>query len=134
MCPGNLSPTSDQNIMWFSLPFMYYRPELLSLSNDKIIYPIPDPGSRKHKIPTLFFWRYIYMWKSIISINSFSQQTRFNFFMTVPREQYLATPLFLFQLSRHSLKNFGSCSVSFLVNLYSLCFGSKHLTHLIYHL
>ena len=134
MCPGNLSPTSDQNIMWSSLPFIYYRPELLALSNDKIIYPIQDPGSRKHKIPTLFFLRYIYMWKSMISINSFSRQTQFNFFMTVPMEQYLATPLFLFELSRDSLKNFGSCSVSFLVNLYSLCFGSKHLTHQIYHL
>ena len=55
MCPGNLSPTSDQNITWFSLPFMYYRPELLSLSNDKIIYPIQNPGSRKHKIQLYFF-------------------------------------------------------------------------------
>ena len=74
------------------------------------------------------------MWKSIISINSFSRQTQFNFFMAVPQEQYLATPLFLFQLSRDSLKNVGSCSISLLVNLYSLCFASKHLTHQIYHL
>ena len=29
MCPGNLIPISDQN-MWFSLPYMYIRPELLS--------------------------------------------------------------------------------------------------------
>ena len=41
--------------------------------------------------------------------------------MIVPLEQYLATPLFLFELSRDSMKNFGSCSVSFLVNLYSQC-------------
>ena len=44
------------------------------------------------------------MWKSIISLNSFSQQTQFNFFMTVPCEQYLATPLFLFELSGDLLK------------------------------
>ena len=47
MCPGNLSPTLDQNIMCFSLPYMYFRPKLLSLSDDEIIYLIQDPSSSK---------------------------------------------------------------------------------------
>ena len=55
MCPGNVSPTSDQNIMCFSLPYMYFRPDMLPLSNNKIIYAIQDPGARKHKIPLYFF-------------------------------------------------------------------------------
>ena len=73
MCPGNLSPTSDQNIMCFSLPYMYFRPKLLSLSNDEIIYLIQDPRSRKHKIQLYFFGDIYTCRKSIISINSFSR-------------------------------------------------------------
>ena len=47
--------------MCFSLPYMYFRPDLLSLSNDKIIYPIQDPGSRKHKIQLYFLEIYTHV-------------------------------------------------------------------------
>ena len=54
--------------MWFSLPYMYFSPELLSLSNDKINILSKTLVLENTKSYSIF-WRYIYMWKSIISIN-----------------------------------------------------------------
>ena len=56
------------------------------------------------------------------------------FFTTVPWEQYLATSLFLLQLSKDSLKKFQIKQCFLFGDLYSLCIDSKHLTHQIYHL
>ena len=102
--PENLSSTSDQNIMWFSLPYMYFRPELLSLSNGKITYLIQDPGARKHKILLYFLGWYIFWeipWK-------FSDDTVLRFWW-ICTSCALAAKAWLSHVGRHKEVTIATC-------------------------